>query len=85
MKLERREKKEVLSFIRFWLTIEMHCSDGIAECNANRIHKFTVDGRDHSLHYWDSKYIPNEVMLARFLQDMKNIIAEHHFFFRAIE
>ena len=27
--------------------------DGIAECNANEIHRFTVGGRNHALHYWD--------------------------------
>ncbi len=56
--------------------------DGIAECNSNEIHKFVVGGRNHSLHYWDAGgNVPNEVMLNRFINDMKNIISEHHALF----
>ena len=82
MNLEHREKKEASQLHTFLVDHRDALLDGIAECNANRIHKFTVDGRDHSLHYWDSGgHIPNEVMLTRFLEDMKNIIAEHHALF----
>jgi len=56
--------------------------DGIAECNSNEIHRFKVGNRDHSLHYWDAGgHVPNDIMLQRFLNDMKNIIAEHHALF----
>ncbi len=56
--------------------------DGIAECNANEIHRFKVGGRDHSLHYWDAGgHTPNKIMLERFLHDMKSIISEHHALF----
>ena len=60
--------------------------DGIAECNANEIHRFTVGGRNHALHYWDAGgYKPNEVMLERFIHDIKNIIAEHHALFGPLD
>ena len=60
--------------------------DGIAECNENEIHEFTVGGRQHSLHYWDAGgHAPNEVMLQRFISDMKSIIAEHHALFGPLE
>ena len=60
--------------------------DGIAECNENEIHQFTVDGRHHSLHYWDAGgHAPNQVMLQRFIEDMKRIIAEHHAVFGPLE
>tara|TARA_B100000614_G_scaffold187617_1_gene168660 strand:+ start:2376 stop:4217 length:1842 start_codon:yes stop_codon:yes gene_type:complete len=60
--------------------------DGIAECNANEIRRFTVDGRQHSLHYWDAGgHTPNEIMMQRFIHDMKNIIAEHHALFGELE
>ena len=56
--------------------------DGIAECNSNEIHRFKVGNRQHALHYWDAGgHAPNEIMLQRFIQDMKNIIAEHHALF----
>ena len=43
--------------------------DGIAECNENEIHQFTVDGRHHSLHYWDAGgHAPNQVMLNDLLR-----------------
>ena len=60
--------------------------DGIAECNANEIHRFNVGGRDHSLHYWDAGgNTPNQIMLERFIQDMKNIISEHHALFGPLD
>tara|TARA_B100000575_G_scaffold7489_1_gene5571 strand:+ start:1045 stop:2886 length:1842 start_codon:yes stop_codon:yes gene_type:complete len=60
--------------------------DGIAECNANEIRRFTVGGRQHSLHYWDAGgHTPNEIMMQRFIHDMKNIIAEHHALFGELE
>ncbi len=60
--------------------------DGIAECNTNEIHRFKVGNRQHTLHYWDAGgHAPNEIMLQRFIQDMKNIIAEHHALFGPLD
>ena len=38
------------------------------------------------MHYWDAGgHAPNQVMLQRFIEDMKRIIAEHHAVFGPLE
>ena len=82
LKLEGTEKKGSAKLHTFSAEHRDALLDGIAECNSNEIHNFTVGGRQHSLHFWDAGgHVPNEVMLNRFIQDMKNIIAEHHALF----
>ena len=86
MELEHSAKQNGTQLHTFQVEHRDALLDGIAECNANKIHTFTVGGRNHSLHYWDSGgHIPNEIMLNRFLEDMKNIIAEHHALFGQLE
>ena len=82
MQLESCEKKGTAQRHTFSAQHRDALLDGIAECNANEIHNFTVGDRKHTLHYWDAGgHVPNEIMMTRFIQDMKNIIAEHHAIF----
>ena len=86
MQLEHSAKRNGTQLHTFQVEHRDALLDGIAECNANKIHTFTVGGRNHSLHYWDSGgHVPNEIMLNRFLEDMKKIIAEHHALFGQLE
>jgi predicted metalloprotease with PDZ domain len=59
-----------------------HLLDGIMEVNANENINFKVDGRNHVLKLWDSgNFQPDNVMVNRFIEDMKKIIKEYHALF----